>query len=81
MAERVRFLASPISRLVRHNFYQLGFVKDEVCLLSVPVSTLINVKDQIGTAMQKPISLYLQILWHKPRYRPGCAQDNKWSIH
>jgi hypothetical protein len=53
MAERVHFLASPISRLLHHNCYQLDFVKDEVCLLSVPV-TLINVKDEIETVMQKP---------------------------
>jgi len=77
-AERVHFLASPISRLVHLNSYQPGFVKNEVCLPSVPV-TLINVKSQTGTAVHKPNSLYLQILWHKPGYRPWCAQDNNWS--
>jgi hypothetical protein len=79
-AERVHFLAPPISRLVRLNCYQPGFVKDEVCLPSVSVA-LINVKDQSGTAMQIPNSLYLQTSWHKPGYRQWCAQDNKWSMH
>ena len=79
--ERFHFLASPDLQTFPPQLLAVWLLERRGFLPSAPV-TLINVKDdQLGTAIQKPYNLYFQILWHKPGYRPWCAQNNKWSTH